>query len=125
MSCFQILAETTHATGIRVFLRRNSQHGFEHPLQMKWALMKLFAELRQRNWLVQVLLDVTANRLNQLLPRISRDRLWPAAQALTVSGALSFLRTTEEGHVFAPWPFRGTRWPAVHTCRRYGEHESA
>src|SRR6185312_7984925 len=97
----------------------------ESALQVKRALAELLAQFRQRQRFVQVLLDVAANRLYLLLPRISSQRPGTASQALAKSRALGFLRTREEAHVLAPRPLGRTRRPAIHSRRRHGKHKLA
>src|SRR5436305_314118 len=90
---------------------------------MKWALAEFFAELCQRDRLIQVLLNIAAHGFDNLLSRVPRHRFRTAAQAFAKSCALGLLRRAKERYILAPWPLRGTRWAAIYSCRRDREDE--
>src|SRR5439155_20662445 len=98
MSSFQFLPKPLHATRIRIFLRRDPKHRFKGALKMKWAMAKFFTQLRQRNWVIQSLLDIPADSFNHLLLRIATACLWAATQARAKSGRLGFFRLPIESH---------------------------
>src|SRR5947208_3116937 len=114
MSSFQLLPKPLHATRIRIFLRRDPKHRFKGALKMKRAMAKFFAQLRQRNWLIQSLFDIPANSFDHLLLRIATPCLWAATQARAESRRLGFFRLPIKSHILAPWPLRRARRPAVH-----------
>src|SRR5581483_2963197 len=125
MSGFEFLPESAHAAGVRVVPGCNAQHGFEGPLQVEWTLSEPGAQLRQRDRLVQVLLNIPADRFDQLLTRVSADGLGTAAQALAKACALGFARLAKEDHVLTAGPLRRARRTAVNARRGNAEDETA
>ena len=88
--------------GVRIFLGRNSEHGLECSLQMKRALMEFRTQARERDRLIQVLLDVTADGFDQLpacgfpATALGRQRKHSRNPA-----RLGLLRPAKERHIFA------------------------
>ncbi len=80
MTSFQVLPKTPHAAGVRIFFRCNPQHCLEGALQMKRALPKFRTQARQRDWFIEMLLNIAGHRLDQFLSRISDYRFGTAAQ---------------------------------------------
>src|SRR5438128_1266310 len=123
MTSFQFLPKTPHPAGVRILFRRNSQHCFEGALQMKRALPKFRAQARQRDWLIEMLLNIAGHRLDQLLSRISDYGFWTATQAFAETGTFCLCRATKERYILASGPFRGAGRPAIHACRGHREYE--
>jgi hypothetical protein len=92
---------------------------------MKRALMKFLAQTTERDRLVEVLLDETADRLHTVSLIVAAQRFGLAAQAGAVSGPLGLLRQREELNVLAPRAPRRARGPAVYARARHSEHELA
>src|SRR5229473_7191818 len=123
MTSFQVLPKTPHAAGVRIFFRCNPQHCLEGALQMKRALPKFRTQARQRDWFIEMLLNVAGHRLDQLVSRISDYGFGTATQAFAEAGTFGLCRATKERYILASGPFRGAGRPAIHTRRRHREHE--
>src|SRR5437764_4788591 len=87
--------------------------------------MKRLAQVAQRDRLIEMLRNITANRLDQFILRAAPHCFRTAPQAGTISGVLSFLGTPVERDILPPRTLRSARWPAVHSSRGNGKHELA
>src|SRR5436305_14533028 len=92
---------------------------------MKRTLLKFSAQARERDRLIQVQLDITANGFDQLLPRISCNRLGTAAQARAKTSRLGHLRPGEEGDIFTPRTLGRAWWAAINGSGGHGKDEFA
>jgi hypothetical protein len=117
VSGLELLAEAAHAAGVGVLLGADPENRLECALQMKRALAEFCAEIRQRQWFIEMLLNVSAHRFHELLVRVAGDSFWAAAQAFPESRSLRFLWMNEETHVLPLRPSRRAGWPAVHARR--------
>ena len=92
----------------------NAEHGLKCALQVKPTLTKFCAEGRQGERLVEMLLDEPADCLDQLLTRISGQRLGSAAQAFTESGTLGLARMRKEADILGFGASRRALWSSGH-----------
>jgi hypothetical protein len=80
---------------------------------MERALPKRFAKVLKCDWLIEMLLDVTADLFRQVSLRISADRPRAATQASAKASFLRVFGMRIERHILAPRAPGRTRWPAI------------
>jgi len=93
---------------------------------VKRADAKLLAQRGERDWFTLILLDYSAHLARHLNLRIDDPRI--ARMAATASAKACLLggfRQLKEAHLFAAWPARRARWPAINPGRANGEHKAA
>jgi hypothetical protein len=96
----QIAFELVHAARVGVGSWRNAERSFERALKMERALVEFLAQLAQRDWFIQVALDVAAYGFHHLRLPIAANRFRTAAQAGPVAGFLGFVGLAEKLDVF-------------------------
>jgi hypothetical protein len=119
----KVALEQTHAAGIGVFARRDSNGRFEAPLQMEWTLPKRFAQALKRDWLIQMLFNVPADLFCGIKLRIATERSRTATQASAKTGFLRLFRMRIERNILAPWAASRARGAAIHAGSSDGENE--
>jgi hypothetical protein len=119
----QITFKLVEPAGVGIRARGDAQHGFEGPLQVKGTLAKGSPKASQGDGFVQMLLDITANRLHHFDLRISGNGARAAAKAGAVAGFFGLVRLTVESYVLATRTPRRTGWPAIYAGGRNCEDE--
>src|SRR5438445_827626 len=125
MPGLQVALEQVHAAGISVGARRDSEHSLECALQVKRTLVEDLGQARQRDWFIQMLLDVPANALHGLQLCAARGRFRPATQAGTIACSLRFFGSPVEGHILTAWMLGRARRPAKNSGGRDGKNKFA
>src|SRR5437588_9686060 len=92
---------------------------------MKRTLAENFAELRQGDWLVEVLFQVAADPLHHLRLCVTGGSIRPAAQASAKARALRFFRSAVESNVLAAGTPGGARRTAENTGGRHRKDKFA
>src|SRR5262249_19233841 len=100
-----------------------TQRSFERPLQVKRALPELSSELSERQWLIEVALDVAADRFDHADLRIPSRCRGAAAHAGTVARLFCLAGCWEKFHILAAWPLRRARRATVDSSGRNGKDE--
>jgi hypothetical protein len=90
---------------------------------MKGALAKCSAKASQSDGLIQMLLDMTANRLHHFRLRISGYGARAAAETGAVTGFFGLFRLAVKNHILATRTPRRARWPAINAGGRDCEDE--
>ena len=113
MASLQIAFELIDAAGVSIGPWRDAEHGLERALKMKRALAELRSQTAQRDWLIQVTLDVAAYGFDRFRLLVAANRFRAAAQAGTVARLLGLFGFAKESNVLSPGTPRWTGRAAI------------